>query len=151
MWSNPEPITVNGRRHSKAAHRGQLRNSPANIDQVRDYRSIARALLRADELDRDRRRQALMDLMRAARSEPLAEIICAAIVEEISWQISRDDVVRDMALGDEQERRHRQLRANGLDTCGTCLSPLSTPGDWAYWRELREAAFRELEAKEGAV
>jgi hypothetical protein len=116
-------------------------------DEVAQFRQAARTLLRHRGLEE--RSEALRRLMKRAIAER-NELAAGAITAEVEWSIDRHDVESTRHAGEPLERRHRALRARGLEACPTCASPLSAPADWRRWAELREAAIA-ARRREGAV
>jgi hypothetical protein len=129
--------------------------APTGVDpelgRVGLYRQAFRTILRHRSLDDEERVRALLNLVRRAKRERYAEMICSALLGEVGWNLDRDEVYRRRETGDVLERRHRALRNEGRETCPTCATPLSNATDWALWAQLRAAAVAEVEAKEGAV
>ena len=119
------------------------------LDRVAEFRRTTRRILR--ELDGEERSSALPRLRDLARREQLAAWCLQAIVEEIGWEHERAAVFEQRSYGDRLERAHRKLRSQGFAACPTCESALSNETDWEQWRQLREAAIAEAEAKEHAV
>jgi hypothetical protein len=119
------------------------------LDRVAEYRRTTRRILR--ELDCEERSSALLRLRDLAKREQLAAWCLQAIVEEIGWEHERAAVFEQRSYGDRLERAHRKLRGEGFAACPTCESALSNEADWEQWRQLREAAIAEAEAKERAV
>jgi hypothetical protein len=119
------------------------------LERVAEYRSVTRRILR--EIDGDERANALIRLKDHAKTEELAAWCLQAIVEEIGWEHERAAVYEQRSYGDRLERAHRRLRGQGYAACPTCESALSSEADWQHWRQLREAAIAEAEAREHAV
>jgi hypothetical protein len=117
---------------------------------VAEYREAARRLLRSD-LTIEGRRTALMRLYAKAKREPSADLIVGAIVAEVVWSIEKDDVDALRSAGDRLERTHRSLRSRGYARCPECLCELLGELDWSRWRQIREGASAEYEAREGAT
>jgi hypothetical protein len=123
----------------------------AGMDRIGIYRAAFRQILRHEGLDSEERIRALVTLAGHARRERYAELIVRVMLSELEWSIDRDDVEAERTVGEPLERRHRQLRVEGHNSCPRCLSPLSNDTDWRYWRALRESAIREAEARERAI
>jgi hypothetical protein len=119
------------------------------LERVAGYRGTTRRILR--ELDGDERAATLIRLKDLGKKEELSAWCLQAIVEEIGWEHERAAVYEQRSYGDRLERAHRRLRGQGYAACPTCESALSNEADWHLWRELREAAIAEAEAKEHAV
>jgi hypothetical protein len=120
-----------------------------DLERVAEYRSVTRRILR--ELDGDQRANALLRLRDHAKVEELSGWCLQAIVEELGWEHERAAVFEQRSYGDRMERAHRKLRARGYSACPTCETALSSELDWSTWRQLREVAVAEAEAKEHAV
>jgi hypothetical protein len=133
----------------RALRRGEGALVTDELDRVAEYRLTTRRIVR--ELDGEERSSALLRLRDLAKREQLAAWCLQAIVEEIGWEHERAAVFEQRSYGDRLERAHRRLRGQGYAACPTCESALSTEADWQHWRQLREAAIVEAEAKEQAV
>jgi hypothetical protein len=123
---------------------------PDTLGRVAVFRSAARRILRSSLDDEDLAR-GLVNLVRRGRTERFGEMICNAILTELTWSIDRYDVIAQQRLGDVMETAAQKLSAEGRQECPTCRSPLSNEVDWTHWRSRRVAAIREAEAREGAV
>jgi hypothetical protein len=119
--------------------------------ELHEFRATARKILRDEHLPAQTRTRALLRLYRLALQSADPEWAIRAIVAEIGWDIDRHYTLSDATYGEPLERRHRQLRAAGYGRCPECWSQLSNEIDWTRWRDLREAAIAELEAREGAT
>jgi hypothetical protein len=115
------------------------------------YRQAARTILRHRSLDTQERARALTNLVRRAKPERYASMICGALLAEVAWSLDQPDVLDQRSVGDVMEIAARKLRAEGRRECPTCRTPLSGPTDWERWRQLREAAVDEAQAREGAA
>ena len=122
------------------------------LARVREYRRAARAIVETDQADIGRRCLGLLDLVDMARAE--ADLTTRTWAERAVWEESRPFLDMDddpPALPPEAyEHRAKRLRADGLETCPTCLGTIATDEEIRRWAQLRRDEIKRLRVREQA-
>src|SRR6476659_10433671 len=101
-------------RTSRTPHGKRGLEMNVDLEPVNQYRRATRQILRHPSFDTQDRSTALMNLIRDAREQLLADLIIHAMTAEVSWSIDREDKKNKQLIGDPMERRHRQMRGRGF-------------------------------------
>ncbi len=127
-------------------------NGAAVLEAIREFRSAAREIARADDSLRVRL-LAAMSLMDRARELPDAE--ARSWCERAIWSevatLTGADGSEPAIPADAMMLAARVLRAKGYVSCPTCAHPLAGEMDFARWADLRHQMTAEAEARERAV